>query len=411
MANWTTDDRRSTTDDDQTVGQDPAAGLTPEVGKQIDVRGDSPEGGADAGTELAAAIADQDLAGEMAALDVDQMAEAPSPPLITLAATEPPEAPDALGETGEPQAIAAAVEAELMEDELATLADEPQLPYEAPADSVVTSEGEAAAAQEPVSAAALPEQPELSAEPPRPVAGGAGPAVEAATPAAPVSAEKPRRRGKKAREAAPGVAEAVERLSQASEAAFEPPPTLPQGGPLSVVAQLESLLFVADGPVPVARLAEALEIPVREVEAALGALAESYQQRGLSLQRFRDRVQLTTAPAAAPLVERFLGLTASTPLSRAALEALAIIAYQQPVTRPQIEAVRGVNSDSVIKNLLTKGLIEEAGRAEGPGRPVLYSTTTEFMQHFGLGTLSDLPPLALPTAETPGETISELLKG
>jgi segregation and condensation protein B len=139
-------------------------------------------------------------------------------------------------------------------------------------------------------------------------------------------------------------------------------------------------------------------------------LAVSYQVRGLSLQRFRDRVQLTTAPAAAALVERFLGLAASSPLSRAALEALAIVAYQQPVTRPQIEAVRGVNSDSVIKNLLTKGLIEESGRAEGPGRPVLYSTTTEFMQHFGLTALSDLPPLTPPTTEL-GDTISELLKG
>jgi segregation and condensation protein B len=180
---------------------------------------------------------------------------------------------------------------------------------------------------------------------------------------------------------------------------------------LTVEALVESLLFVADGAVPVARLAEALEIHPREVEAALTALAESYRQRGLSLQRFRDRVQLTTAPAAAALVERFLGLAASTPLSRAALEALAIVAYQQPVTRPQIEAVRGVNSDSVIKNLLTKGLIEESGRAEGPGRPVLYSTTTEFMQHFGLASLNELPPLTPPAADLPGEGLTEILKG
>jgi segregation and condensation protein B len=102
-------------------------------------------------------------------------------------------------------------------------------------------------------------------------------------------------------------------------------------------------------------------------------------------------------------------------LSRAALETLAIIAYQQPVTRPQIEAVRGVNSDSVIKNLLSKGLVEESGRAEGPGRPVLYSTTTEFMQHFGLASLGDLPPLSLPEpgadpAAAPPEDVS-ILKG
>ena len=105
-----------------------------------------------------------------------------------------------------------------------------------------------------------------------------------------------------------------------------------------------------------------------------------------------------------------MGLAAATPLSRAALEALAIVAYQQPVTRPQIEAVRGVNSDSVIKNLLTKGLIEESGRAEGPGRPVLYSTTPEFMQHFGLTSLSDLPPLS-PLSADSAASHERILKG
>jgi segregation and condensation protein B len=186
---------------------------------------------------------------------------------------------------------------------------------------------------------------------------------------------------------------------------------------LTLQALVESLLFVADGPVPVARIAEALEATPRAVEAALNALGEAYAttHRGLSLQRFRDKVQLTTAPAAASAVERFLGLAATAPLSRAALETLAIIAYQQPVTRPQIEAVRGVNSDSVLKTLLSKGLIEEVGRTEGPGRPVLYATTPEFLQHFGLSALTDLPPLnldqppTLPQPEENGE--DEILKG
>ena len=178
--------------------------------------------------------------------------------------------------------------------------------------------------------------------------------------------------------------------------AAEPP--IPE--PLSLEALIESLLFVADGAVPVGRLAEALEVPARDVEAALAALGQGYRQHGLSLQRFRDKVQLTTSPSAANQVERCLGLAAATPLSRAALETLAIVAYQQPVTRPQIEAVRGVNSDSVIKNLLSKGLIEDSGRAEGPGRPVLYSTTPEFMQHFGLASLADLPPLSLSGPES-----------
>ncbi len=185
-------------------------------------------------------------------------------------------------------------------------------------------------------------------------------------------------------------------------------------GGLGLESVLESLLFVADGPVPLAHLAEALGVHSRDVEAVLAGLSVTYQQRGLSLQRFRDRVQLTTAPAAAAVVERFLGLAATTPLSRAALETLSIIAYQQPVTRPQIEAVRGVNSDSVIKNLLTKGLVEETGRAEGPGRPVLYSTTSEFLQHFGLASLADLPPLALPGVAVdtpPAASHEDILKG
>jgi segregation and condensation protein B len=185
-----------------------------------------------------------------------------------------------------------------------------------------------------------------------------------------------------------------------SQAAERPTAEPPAAEALSLEALIESLLFVADGAVPVGRLAEALEVPTREVEAALTAMSQVYRQRGLSLQRVRDKVQLTTSPSAAAQVERFLGLAAASPLSRAALETLAIVAYQQPVTRPQIEAVRGVNADSVIKNLLSKGLIEESGRAEGPGRPVLYSTTPEFMQHFGLATLSDLPPLSLPGLET-----------
>jgi len=195
--------------------------------------------------------------------------------------------------------------------------------------------------------------------------------------------------------------------------------TLTDGnGALSLEALVESLLFVADEPVPVAQLANALEVNPREVEAALAALAETYAARGLRLQRSKDKVQLTTAPAAAEKVQRFLGLAATAPLTRAALETLAIIAYQQPVTRPHIEAVRGVNSDSVLKNLLSKGLIEEAGRSEGPGRPVLYATTPEFLQHFGLAAVTELPPLNLdqaPVLTEPesggGEVAEEILKG
>lgn len=217
-------------------------------------------------------------------------------------------------------------------------------------------------------------------------------------------------------EAAPGASVRAIEAETPAEAETAPPApaeplTIPAGEPLGLEALVEALLFVADGAAPVGQLAEALEVPLREVEAALASLAETYARRGIHLQRFRDRVQLTTSPGAAEAVERFLGLAAATPLSRAALETLAIIAYQQPVTRPQIEAVRGVNSDSVIKNLLSKGLVEETGRAEGPGRPVLYCTTSEFLQHFGLDSLGQLPPLKLAEAGTPLPTQDEILKG
>ena len=163
---------------------------------------------------------------------------------------------------------------------------------------------------------------------------------------------------------------------------------------LTLAAIVESLLFVADEPVPVSQLAGAAECEAYDIEAALESLAKAYAQRGLRLQRKGNRVQLVSAPQAAPYIERFLGLSLSGKLSAAALETLAIIAYKQPTTRPQIEAIRGVSSDGVLRTLISKGLIEEVGRSEGPGRPFLYATSTEFLQHFGLSTLEELPPLA-----------------
>jgi segregation and condensation protein B len=177
--------------------------------------------------------------------------------------------------------------------------------------------------------------------------------------------------------------------------------------PLSV--KLEALLFVAAEPVPTAQLATALDVSASVVERGLNELDASLQSRGLRLQRHAGRVQLTTAPQLAELIERFLGLEATSHLSRAALETLAIIAYQQPVTRPQIDSIRGVNSDSMMKSLLSKNLILESGRADGPGRPILYSTTPEFLQHFGLNSILEMPPLARPEEEESKQ--NELLKG
>lgn len=176
-------------------------------------------------------------------------------------------------------------------------------------------------------------------------------------------------------------------------------PTIPENPEeirrdIDLLNLLEALLFVAPGAVPPAQLASALELPVKEVEDGLRTLEAQLFTRGVRLQWHMGRVQLTTAPEVAPLVERFLGLGATSRLSRAALETLAIIAYQQPVTRPEIDAIRGVNSDGVLKSLLSKGLIQEAGRAERPGRPILYHTTSDFLGHFGLSSLTELPPLA-----------------
>jgi len=113
----------------------------------------------------------------------------------------------------------------------------------------------------------------------------------------------------------------------------------------------------------------------------------------MRLQRKGQRVQLVTAPEAAGVIERFMGLDLSSRLSPAALETLAIVAYTQPITRSDVDGVRGVNSDSVLRSLTTKGLIEEIGRLDQAGRPILYGTTFEFLQHFGLSDLSELPPL------------------
>ncbi len=168
---------------------------------------------------------------------------------------------------------------------------------------------------------------------------------------------------------------------------------------LSLEAQIETLLFVAPGTVSVRQLSQALEEAPRKVEKALKILEKDYESRGLRILRHKGELRLASAPQAAPLVERFLDLEATARLSAAALECLALVSYQQPITRPQIDSIRGVNSDSVLRNLLSNGLVEEAGRAEGPGRPILYVTAPEFLQHFGLTALEELPPLNLESIE------------
>jgi segregation and condensation protein B len=154
---------------------------------------------------------------------------------------------------------------------------------------------------------------------------------------------------------------------------------------------IESLLFVAGEPVAVRQLAAVLELSEEVVGAAIDELARACAERGVRLQRHGDHVQLVSAPEAAAVIRRFLGLQSAARLSIAALEVLAIIAYRQPVTRAQVEAIRGVDSSSIIRSLLTRELIVEAGRLESVGRPILYATTATFLQQFGLGSLQDLP--------------------
>jgi segregation and condensation protein B len=177
---------------------------------------------------------------------------------------------------------------------------------------------------------------------------------------------------------------------------------------LPLAAQLQALLFVAAEPVSPAELAEAAQMNVKTAEATLVDLEAALATTGLRLQRHAGRVQLTTAPEHATMVERFLGLEARSHLSRPALETLAIVAYNQPATRPQIDSVRGVNSETMLKSLLAKGLIYEMGRADGPGRPILYATTPDFLQHLGLNSIADLPPLQ--SVEV-SESHDEMLKG
>ena len=159
-----------------------------------------------------------------------------------------------------------------------------------------------------------------------------------------------------------------------------------------LVAGLEGILFVADRPLSTAELAELAEATPRAVADALDRLRDALVGRGIRLQELDGQWQLTTAPEIADQVRRYAE-RAEGRLSPAALEALAVVAYRQPVTRGEVERVRGVDSDSVIRSLLHRRLIVEMGRRDAPGRPILYGTTFAFLERFGLETLEQLPPL------------------
>ena len=165
---------------------------------------------------------------------------------------------------------------------------------------------------------------------------------------------------------------------------------------------IEALLFVADGPVETNQLAKALQVASEAIYQGVQQLDQQYQNsnRGLRVQEYNGKFQLVTRPTLAPLIETFLNLDLTTRLSAPALETLAIIAYRQPVTRAQVEAVRGVDSSAILRSLAQRGLIQENGRLEGAGRPILYSVTENFMNHFGLIGLDELPTLETTEADT-----------
>lgn len=165
---------------------------------------------------------------------------------------------------------------------------------------------------------------------------------------------------------------------------------------------LEAMLFAHAEPVETERLADALRLSAQDTEELLHGLQQRYdeQESGLTILHFEpDRWQMTTRPYYGEVVKRILDTRRNAPLSPAALEVLAVIAYNQPVSRSFIEQVRGVDSSSTVTKLLEKGLIEEAGRLDLPGRPVAFQTTDTFLRVFGLGGLKDLPPLHDEVAE------------
>lgn len=160
----------------------------------------------------------------------------------------------------------------------------------------------------------------------------------------------------------------------------------------ATVQDVEALLFVAERPLSRREIATLCATDIGTVDVLLGDLEVALRDRGVRLAVLGDEVQLVTAPESGVLIGRYTGAGESR-VSPAAMEALAIVAYRQPVTRGTIERIRGVDSDYVIRSLLHRRLVVEQGRADSPGRPILYATSFEFLERFGLVSLDELPPL------------------
>ena len=173
--------------------------------------------------------------------------------------------------------------------------------------------------------------------------------------------------------------------------------------------RIEAVLYVAGEPILTDELARALNVTRKELDAALKELRDEYdfQQRGWILRIFGSHVQLATRPLYAEDVVRLLQPAQRQSLSQAIMETLAVVAYRQPVTKAEIEQIRGVKCDYSVQSLTNKGLIREVGRKDTVGHPILYGTTDKFLDHFGISSLEDLPPLPEPAAEEEGAVADE----
>ena len=163
----------------------------------------------------------------------------------------------------------------------------------------------------------------------------------------------------------------------------------------SLKGRIEAILFVAGEAVSLKDLSNSLKISEKALKKELDEISSEYdyEQRGFMLKRFGDKVQLATRPLYAGDIVRLLQPVQQQSLSQAAMETLAVVAYKQPVTRAEVEQIRGVKCDYSLQSLMIKGMIQEAGRKDTIGRPILYATTDLFLSHFGISSLDDLPPL------------------
>ena len=184
---------------------------------------------------------------------------------------------------------------------------------------------------------------------------------------------------------------------------------------MNIDAVIESLLFISGDGLSISHIAEILELPEDEIKKNVDKLKEFYKSnaRGLEIAEYDGYIQLKTPEENFIHVAKLAESKRKQPLSPAALEALSIVAYHQPVTRSSVEFIRGVNSDGPMSRLVERGLIEECGRLDAPGRPILYGTTKEFLRSFGLNSLSDLPDIEelaqkFPYIKSPDQTSEQI---